>query len=94
MEADIVHFGNDVPDTRDISHGTPETAANAFDLDFVVFINEVDRTVATCEGSDLPAILDQLDTHALPDCGVRLLCFNTDLFKNDTSRLWSALKRV
>ena len=94
MEADIVHLGNDIPDTWDISHGTPETSANAFDFDFVVFINEVDRTVTTSEGGDLPAILDQLDTHALPYSGVRLFCFDTDLFKNDTSRLWSTLKRV
>ena len=49
METDIVHFGNDVPDPRDISHGTTETTADTFDLDFIVFIDEVDCTVTTLQ---------------------------------------------
>ena len=44
MEADIIHFGNYVPDAGNISHGTTETTANAFDLNFVVLIDEVNRT--------------------------------------------------
>jgi hypothetical protein len=67
MEADIIHFGNYVPDTRDISHGPPETTADAFDLDFIVLVNEVDRTVANRKCGDLTPVLDQLYAHALPD---------------------------
>ena len=59
METDVIDFGNNVPDAGDISHGTPETAADAFDLDFIVFINEVDRTVADCKGAYLASVLDR-----------------------------------
>jgi hypothetical protein len=67
METDIVHFGNNVADPWDISHGPTETTANAFDLDFVVFIDEVDCTVANRKRGDLAPVLDQLHAHALTD---------------------------
>src|SRR5208337_1489130 len=94
VEADVVHLGDHVPDAGDIPHGTPETSADALDLDFVVLVNEVDRTVADGKSADLPPVLDQLDAHALPDRGVRLLGFDTDLLQHDTSRLWRTLERV
>jgi hypothetical protein len=67
MEADIVHFGNNVPDPGNISHGPAETTANTFDLNFVVLIDEVDCTVAHRKRSDLTSVLDQLHAHAFPD---------------------------
>jgi hypothetical protein len=94
VEADVVHLGNDVPDARDISHGPAETAADALDLDFIVFVDEVDGTVANGKSADLSSVLDELDAHALPDGGVGLLGFDTDLLKYDTSRLRSALEGV
>jgi hypothetical protein len=92
VEADVVHLGDDKPDTRDISHGTAETAADALDLDFIVFIDKVDCPVANCECADLTPVLDELDAHTLADGRVGLLCLNTDLFEYDTSRLRSALE--
>src|SRR5512136_1500872 len=94
MEADVVHLGDDIPDTGDISHGPAKTAANALDLDLIVFINEVDGTVTNRKRADLSSVLDQLHAHAFPDGGVRLFCLNTYLFQYDTSRLRGTLKRV
>lgn len=36
------------------------------------------------EGSDVLAVLDELDTNTLPNGGVRLLGLNTDLLEHDT----------
>jgi hypothetical protein len=67
MEADVIDLGNDIPDTRDISHGTPKPAANALNLDFIMFIDKVDRTIPDCKCSDLTPVLDELDTDTFPD---------------------------
>ena len=94
MKADVVHLGDHVPDTRDISHGPAETATDALNLDFIVLIDKVDGAIAYGECADLPAVLNQLDTHTLPDRGVGLFCLDTDLLKHDTSRLRSTLKGI
>jgi len=66
--------------------------------DFVVLFDEVEAAVVGDEGGDLLAVLNQLDTNALSDGGVRLLGFDTDLnnsftFRNNTlgTRISSAL---
>lgn len=45
--------------------------------DFIVFLNESQTTVVRDEGGDLLAVLDELNTDALTNSGVRLLSFNT-----------------
>jgi hypothetical protein len=66
--------------------------------DFVVLFDEVEAAVVGDEGGDLLAVLNQLDTNALSDSGVRLLGFDSDLnnsstFRNNTlgTRISSAL---
>ena len=60
--------------------GTTETS----DEDFIVFFDVVEATIIGDEGDDLLTVLDELDTDALTDGGVRLLSFNTELFEDDT----------
>src|SRR5439155_5124735 len=69
-------------------------AADSFDEDLVVLVDEVDRAVADREGCDLPAVLDQLDLYALPQRGVRLLRLDRDLLEDDPFRLRRAFERV
>ena len=63
--------------------------------DFIVFIDVVQTTIARDESGDLLTVLNELDTDALTNSGVRLLGFNTTkisnkrelrlhLFKNNT----------
>jgi hypothetical protein len=88
MEADIIDLGNDIPDTRDISHGTPEPAANTLNLDFVMLIDEVNCTIANRKCSDLTPVLDKLDTDTFPDRRVRLLGLNSYLLEDYPAPLW------
>lgn len=83
MEADVIDLGNDIPNARDISHGTPEPAANALNLDFIVLIDKVNGTIADCKCSDLAPVLDELDTDTFPDRGVRLLGLNSNLLEDN-----------
>ena len=54
---------------------------------FIVFFNVVQATVPRNEGSDFLAVLDELDTDALTDGGVRLLSFNTTATRRNISLL-------
>jgi len=61
---------------------------------FVVFFEEEQTTVVWNEGSDLLTILYQLDSDTLTNGRVRLLGFNTDLFKDDTLGVGSTTEWV
>jgi hypothetical protein len=87
MEADVIDLGDDIPDTRDISHRTTEPATNPLNLDFIVLIDKVDCTIADCKCSDLTPVLDELDTDTFPDRGVRLLGLNSNLLEDDPAPL-------
>jgi len=54
------------------------------DQDFVVFVDEVEATVAGHEGCDTLPVLDELDADALTDGRVGLLGFDSDLLQDDS----------
>jgi len=79
--------------TRDITNGVTLTTETS-DENFIVFIGEVQATIARDEGSDLLAVLDELNTHALTDSRVRLLGLDTDLFQDDTLGVGATSERL
>ena len=79
--------------TRDITNGVTLTTETS-DENFIVFIGEVQATIARDEGSNLLAILDELNAHALTDSRVRLLGLDTDLFQDDTLGVRATSERL
>ena len=59
-----------------------------------MFVDEVDCTITWGEGSEFVSVLDEGNLNRLADSGVRLFCFNTDLFDHDTLGLSGPRKRV
>src|SRR5207253_5003434 len=94
VEAHPVDLDHLVPHAGDVPVRTAHSASDPFDEDLVVLVDEVDRPVADGERGHLSAVLDQLDLHALPERGVRLLRFDGDLFEDDAFRLRRALERI
>ena len=79
--------------TRDITNGVTLTTETS-DENFIVFIGEVQATIAWDEGSNLLAVLDELNAHALTDSRVRLLGLDTDLFQDDTLGVRATSERL
>src|SRR5205809_4247870 len=94
VEAHAVDLDHLVPHAGDVPVRPTHTAPDPFDEDLVVLVDEVDRSVADSKGGHLSTVLDQLDPHALPERGVRLLRFNRDLFEDDAFRLRRSLERI
>src|SRR3990172_9223139 len=94
VEGDVVHLDDLVPDAGDVPVRPAHAAADPLDEDLVVLVDEVDRTVADGERGDLTAVLDQLDLHALPERGVRLLRLDRDLLEHDPPTLRGTLEGV
>src|SRR3990170_649596 len=94
VEGDVVHLDYLVPDAGDAPVRPAHAAADPLHEDLVVLVDEVDRAVADCERGDLPAVLDQLDLHALPERGVRLLRLDRDLLEHDPPTLRGTLEGV
>merc|ERR1719498_1776269 len=80
-------------DTGDVTNSVATTPKTG-DQHFVIFINEVKATVIGNKGSNLLAVLDELDPRTFPDGGVGLLRFNTDLLHDDTLCVRRAPKGV
>jgi hypothetical protein len=70
-------------DARNITDGVTLTT-EASDENFIVFVGEVQATIARDEGGNLLTVLDELNADALTDGRVRLLGFNANLLENDT----------
>src|SRR3990172_1426861 len=94
VQRDPVHLDHLVPHARDVPVRSAHAASDPFDHDLVVFVDEVDCAVPDREGGDLPAVLDELDLHALPKRGVRLLRLDRNLFEDDPFPLRCPFKRV
>src|SRR5712691_11875442 len=94
VEAHAIHLNDFVPNSGDVSVRAAHPPANPFDEDLVVFVDEVDRAVPNRERRHLTTVLDQLDFHAFPQRGVRLLRLDRDLFQDDAFRLRRSLQRV
>src|SRR5687767_14185659 len=59
VERDAVDLDDLETDAGDVTVGTAHAAADAFDEDLVVLVDEVYRAVAHRERGDLAAVLDQ-----------------------------------
>src|SRR3989475_755746 len=94
VEAYSVHLDDLVSHPGDVPVRPAHAAADPFDQDLVVLVDEVDRAVAHGEGRHLPPVLDELDFHALAECRVRLLRLDRDLLEDDPLRLRGTLERV
>ncbi len=79
--------------TRDITNGVTLTTETS-EENFIVFIGDVQATIARDEGSNLLAVLDELNAHALTDSRVRLLGLDTDLFQDDTLGVRATSERL
>src|SRR5439155_1401448 len=91
--ADAVHLDDLVPHARDVAVRTAHAAADPFDEDLVVLIDEVDCSIADGEGRHLPAVLDELDLHALAERRVRLLRLDRDLLEDNPLPLRNSTSR-
>src|SRR5205823_6160237 len=94
VEAHAVHLDDLVPNARDVPVRSAHAAADAFDQDLVVFVDEVDRAVADRERGDLTSVLHELNLDALTQGGVGLLRLDSDLLEDDPLRLRRSLQRV
>src|SRR3989454_11450614 len=94
VQAHAVHLDDLVSDARDVAVRPAHAATDPLDEDLIVLVDEVDRAVADREGRHLPSVLDELDLHALAQCGVRLLRLDRDLLQDDALRLRRSLERV
>uniref|UniRef100_A0A4W5LNA3 Uncharacterized protein n=1 Tax=Hucho hucho TaxID=62062 RepID=A0A4W5LNA3_9TELE len=79
--------------TGDITDGVA-AATETGNEHLVVFVDVVQATIAGHEGSDLLAVLDELDTRALANGRVRLLGLNTNLLEDDALGHRRATERV
>src|SRR5207245_4044993 len=87
LQGDVVHLDDLVPDPGDVPVRPSHPPADPLHEDLVVLVDEVDRAVPDRERGDLPPVLHELDLHALPERGVRLLRLDRDLLQHDPLRL-------
>lgn len=76
------HLDDLETDTGNIADGMAGSTGTSNE-NLVVFLDEVEATIAGDEGRDLLAGFDELHTHALSRGGVGLLGFNADLLDDD-----------
>ena len=81
-------------DSWDVSHAFAFSAADAFDMDLIVFIDEVESSVAGQERRNDFSILYQLDSDGFAYSTVWLTAFNANLLENYSSALRGSLKWV
>ena len=81
-EGDTGNLADLESDTGNITDGVARSAETG-DEDLVVLVDVVEATIAGDEGSDLLAVLDELNTDALTDGGVGLLGLDADLLEHN-----------
>ena len=62
-------------------------SAETCNQNFVVLLDEVEAAIVGHKGSDLLAVLNQLDTDALPDGRIRLLSLYTTTYRKDSIQI-------
>jgi len=92
-KADTRHLGNLEADTGNITLGVTG-ATETSDENFVVFLEDVKATIAGHEGSDLLAVLDELDTDRLTNGRVRLLGLNSYFLEHNALCVGRSSERV
>ena len=94
LEASAVALDDSPTDSREVAEGAAASASDAFNDDFVVFIDVGECPVAGEKSRNLAAIADQLNAHSLSNCRVGLLRFDAYLLENDGSSLGATFQRV
>merc|ERR1719231_1411152 len=79
--------------TRNIADGVTTTTETG-NQHFVVFINEIQTTIAWYERCDFFSILDELDTATFANGRVGLLGLDSDFLNHDSFRVTTTSERV
>jgi len=93
IETDVGDFDDFESKPGNISNSVTSSTKTS-DENFVIFIDIVERTVKRDESRNFLSVLNQLDSDSLSHGRVRLLGFDTNLFKNNTLGMRSSSKRV
>jgi len=94
LEAGAVALDDSPTNSREVAEGPAASASDAFNDDFVVFIDVRECAVTGEKSRNLATVADQLDAHSLSNRRVGLLRFDAYLFENDASSLGATFQRV
>ena len=81
-------------DSWDVSHALAFGTADALDPDLIMFVDEVESSVARQKCRDDFSVLYQLNSDRLAYGAVWLAAFDADFLQDYASALWGSLKGV
>uniref|UniRef100_A0A4X2MF02 Uncharacterized protein n=1 Tax=Vombatus ursinus TaxID=29139 RepID=A0A4X2MF02_VOMUR len=96
QKRNICNFYNLESDSRNITNSMTFFTKSS-NQNFVIFLNKVQAAIIGNKGSDFFAIINQLDSHTLPDGRIGLLGFHTNFFQDNPfcvrcSSKWAGLQ--